>query len=483
MFPAADCGWVKQVIGAALVIAAVAACASAQSNDPSNPSCPPTDPPSQAAPPVRTRPLVTPIPIEDPSGHAMQSFHAALRAAEEKRGQARIVYYGASHVAADIYTDVIRTRLQARFGEAGIGFVLPARPLPHYRNSGISFDYSKGWSGVHVKPSDPIEDYYGLAGTYVVPAGKRPARSAFSTRSHDGVNAFASIFELYYWKQPDGGRLRLKVDNKTVEIKTASRTAGPAYERLTVPDGPHHVELATRGDGQVRIFGMAMDRDKPGVILDTLGIPGSRAKTHLLWDEPLYREHLARRRPDLVVLAYGTNESGDDDQPIEEYEAELRRVVERVRETVPKASCLLVGPSDRPKSTDGGAYSERPRTAQIVQTQREVANQFGCGFFDLVAFMGGPMSMLDWCDGVPPLGASDHVHFTRSGYEALGNVLYDALLTGYRAPAPVVLGPRPIAPPGSSVSELNQPAHQPRSEPRVRSRRHVTSQQDNRRSP
>lgn len=490
MFPAADGGWVKHGIGAAFVIAAVTACASAppcaataQSNDGSSPSCPPSGPPSnepEAAPP---RPLFTPIPIEDPSGHAMQSFHAALRAAEEKRGQARIVYYGASHVAADIYTDVIRTRLQTRFGEAGIGFALPAKPLPHYRNAGINFEYSNGWSGVHVKAGDPLEDYYGLAGMYVVPAGRRPARSAFTTRGHDGVNAFANTFELYYWKQPEGGRVRLTVDNKTVDIKTASRSVGPGYERLTVPDGPHRVELATRGDGPVRIFGMAMDRDKPGVILDTLGIPGSRAKTHLLWDEELYREHLARRRPDLVVLAYGTNESGDDGQPIEEYAAELRRVVERVRETVPKASCLLVGPSDRPKSTDAGTYSERPRTAQIVQTQREVASEFGCGFFDLVAFMGGPMSMLDWCDGEPPLGASDHVHFTRGGYEALGNVLYEALLTGYRAPAPVVLGPRPIAPPGSSLSELNQPAHAPRSEQRLHSRRRLPSPRDDRRSP
>ena len=411
--------------------------------------------------PARARALFQSIPIEDPSGKAMQSFHAALKAAEERKGQARVVVYGASHVAADVYTDVLRTRLQARFGEAGVGFALPAKPTPHYRNAGMFFENSSNWQGVRVLAGEPVEDFYGLAGMYVVPANKRPARSEFKSRPHDGVTAASSIYELYYWKQPDGGHFKLTVDGRTKEYSAASKTRGPAYEQIVVPDGAHKVELATKGDGPVRIFGMSMERDKPGVILDTLGIPGARAKTHLMWDDALYREHLARRKPDLIILAYGTNESGDSGQPIDEYAAELRKVVGRVRETVAKASCLLIGPSDRPHKTESGSFTDRPRTAQVIEVQRDVAAEFGCGFFDLVAFMGGPMSMVDWCDGEPPLGASDHVHFTARGYEALGNVLHDALLIGYQAPAPVVFGPRPIAPPGSTVSELNHDAREP----------------------
>jgi hypothetical protein len=76
--------------------------------------------------------------------------------------------------------------------------------------------------------------------------------------------------------------------------------------------------------------------------------------------------------------------------------------------------------------------------------QREVSAQFGCGFFDLVRFMGGPMSMLEWCDGEPPFGASDHVHFTPRGYQALGNVLHDALLEGYDRPPALIGGERAL---------------------------------------
>ena len=87
----------------------------------------------------------------------------------------------------------------------------------------------------------------------------------------------------------------------------------------------------------MRVFGAALERSVPGVILDTLGIPGTRVRDHLYWDDAVYREHLARRRPDLVVLSYGTNESGDDDVPLDGYEKRLTRVLQRVHEVAPQA--------------------------------------------------------------------------------------------------------------------------------------------------
>lgn len=483
----------KRRVGALFVLAVVvaAACASAppcsataQSSD-EDPDCAPA--PAKATPQLsaRARTAFTAIPIEDPSGRALQSFHAALKAAEQKRGKARILIYGASHVAADIYPDVLRSRLQARFGEAGPGFALPAKPLPHYRHAGLTFDNSVGWSGYHVKGSESAPDhFFGLAGMYVLPTNpRRAARSTVTTRAHAGVKGFASELDLYYWKQPGGGHFKLSIDGTAHELSGAAPVPGPAYERLQMPDGSHRIEVATRGDGPVRIFGMSLERDTPGVVVDTLGIPGARAKTHLSWDDTLYREQITRRHPDLVVLAYGTNEAGDEGHPMEDYAADLRRVVGRLKQTLPDASCLLIGPSDRPNKSEEGKYLDRPRTAQIVAVQREVSREFGCGFFDLVTFMGGPLSMIDWCEGEPPLGASDHVHFTHRGYEALGNVLHDALLLGYESPATLVFGPRPLAPPGSTLSEIKRSERRRDSSGSSRERHKLSGEPSGQRNP
>ncbi|MGD8859337.1 MAG: GDSL-type esterase/lipase family protein [Myxococcales bacterium] len=435
--------------------------------------------PEPAPEPAPEKPLGGAIPIEDPGGHALDAFHTALQRAERGEGKARIAFYGASHVASDLFTGEIRQRLQARFGEGGPGFLLPAKPWRWYRHHGVRMEQSRGFGVRRVRARRPRDDIYGLMGV-ALQSVKDFGRGSFRTRKNGPLQGHVSSFELYYLKQPNGGTLSVFIDGEREKnLGARAKRAQTAYAHFDVEPGHHSFEVRTHGNGPVRLFGVAAELEGPGVVLDTLGIPGSRARYHLHWDDAVYREHLARRKPDLVVLAYGTNESGDDDVPIATYEARLRKVLTRIQETVPDASCLLVGPSDRPRevepprdgsvdaereagqadreaqsaapreSGDTGRYFEdRPRTAQLVESQRRIAAELGCGFFDLVEFMGGPMSMLRWVAADPPLGTPDHVHFTRRGYERLGEVLHDALLARY-----------PDAPPTSAPAP-DQTAHQ-----------------------
>lgn len=381
---------------------------------------------------------ITPVavPIEDPSGNALRWFHAALARAGAGEGQARIAFFGASHVASDLFTNVIRRKLQTRFGDAGAGFVPVAKPWRWHNHGRVEYLRSRRFKGARVKARRPKRDRYGLMGV-AMDTGKLRGTARIRTRSFagpDGPTGAVDHFELYYLQQPGGGRVRVMIDGIGVKtLDTAADTPTAAYKRFNVTVGEHTFELRTLADGPVRIFGVVIERTAPGVVLDTLGIPGARARYHLHWDDTLYRAHLARRRPDLVVLAYGTNEAGDDDVPIAGYEKRLRRVLRRIQEIAPDASCLLVGPSDRPKRQEDESYAPRPRTGLIVESQRKLSAEFGCGFYDLVGFMGGPMSMPRWVAADPRMGAPDHVHFTRKGYEALGEYLHDAMMQGYEA--------------------------------------------------
>lgn len=369
------------------------------------------------------------LPLEDASGHALDRLHEALARAKARKGQARLVFYGASHTASDDYTGVIRRGLQRRYGDAGHGFVLPARPWPYYRHDGVVMESSGNWRADRANHGDAVADgMYGLAGVTVASSDPN-ARGMLATMTDGPIGRRVGTFEVWVLEQPEGGSLRVRIDQGPWKvILTAAPERRSAVHLFRVRDGPHRLEVRPVGDGEVRLFGVALERARPGVILDTLGIPGARAADHLQWDDALYREHLARRRPDLVALAYGTNESGDDDQPIEEYQASLHQVLSRIREVVPEASCLLIGPSDRPLRAADGTYGPRPRTAQVIEVQRRLAAEFGCAFFDLVAFMGGEMAMIDWVRATPPLARRDHVHFTALGYQRLGEALLQALL-------------------------------------------------------
>lgn len=374
------------------------------------------------------------ISIEDRDGHSMDALHRALRRAERDEGQARLMFYGASHVASDLFTGYIRRELQRRFGDAGHGIILPAHPWPSYRHRDVDMESSRRrWDSARVRASTRDVDHYGVAGTYVE-TDRAGAWGRVSTEDGE-LGSKASLFDIYYLAQPEGGSFDVFLDGHRVErVSTAGAGTGGGYSTFRVPDGAHQMELRTIGDGTVRLFGVAVERETPGVIVDTLGINGARARYHLKWNDTLYREHLRRRQPDLVVLAYGTNESGDE-VPIERYEARVRRVMERVRETVPSASCLLVGPSDRPVRLDDGTFEDRPRTHELIEAQHRVAVELGCGFFDLVAFSGGPLSMVEWAAADPSYGAGDHVHYTWRGYQRLGESLLAAMLEGYESPA------------------------------------------------
>jgi lysophospholipase L1-like esterase len=209
--------------------------------------------------------------------------------------------------------------------------------------------------------------------------------------------------------------------------------AEPSADHVVVnaPDARHVLEVRVRGNGPVRLFGVSVEREMPGVIVDNLGINGARARSHLRWSEELQVAQLRRMAPDLVVLAYGTNESGDDEHPIESYEASLREVVARLRGTVPSAACMLIGPSAWPVRLPDGTFAERPRTQQLVEVQRRVSRDMGCAFFDLVAFGGGPLHMLEWAAAQPAFAQQDYVHFTTRGYQRLGEVLLGSIMARF----------------------------------------------------
>ncbi len=395
-----------------------------------------------------------PVAIQWPSAQAVEPLHRALRRAARGQGKAHLLFWGASHTASDMFTGVLREALQRRFGDGGHGFVLPVKPWRSYRHRGIVVENSKrGWRTLRIRANSGSDalDHYGLAGVAV--ESERPgAWGEVRTASRGAVGRTASRFEIWYLEQPGGGSFDVILDGKKVaRVDTRGPRRRTGRHLVTAEDAPHTLRLRVRSKAPVRLFGVVVERDAPGVVLDTLGINGARARYQLLWHDETFLEQVRSRAPDLLVLAYGTNESGDD-RPLGAYEADLRKVIARLREVAPAASCLLIGASDRPQRIEeaGGengeatAWTDRPRTHAVNAIQRKVALEAGCGFFDLVAFQGGPLSMVEWAVMSPPYARPDHIHFTRRGYERLGEVLLGALLEGFSA------DDRPREPPDDS---------------------------------
>ncbi len=377
------------------------------------------------------------VPIADPSdgGEALAWFHEAIRKlahGTDADGKVRVLVYGASHTAADVYTNYLRSYLQARFGDAGHGFIQLAKINKSYRHLDVTVESSNGWRTEHAQKRDGRTDgFYGLLGASLS-SSRRKDWGRVVPSPTIGPGHTGSLYDIYYLAQPAGGSFKLWLDGKQVaKVSTRGDTFGPGYHTIRVSEGSHVLELRPHGDGEVRLFGVAIEREQNGIVLDTLGINGTRAANHLAWDEAIWADNIRRRSPDLYVLAYGTNEAGDDDQPITLYEAELRAVLERFQRAVPNASCVLVGPGDFPRVLEGSGYAPRPRTSQIVAVQRAVSSDMGCGFWDMLSFMGGEMSMPMWVAAQPQMARNDFLHLSKRGYVRMGMALTDALMVDY----------------------------------------------------
>lgn len=374
------------------------------------------------------------VTLENPT--ALEPFYLALAKLEQgliEGGKLRVLAYGASHTEGDMMTGYLRHYLQSRFGYGGQGFLQFAQINRYYRTLDTKVE-SNGFKIEHAQRKDaPEHGRFGLLGAAAIGRSSYAAASVEpSERTSEGF--LGNRVELYYMKEPNGGSFRFEVDGKQVaKIATHAATPEAGYFEAVVPEAWSSLRIRPSGNGTVRFFGGTLETDQPGIVIDTLGINGTRAANMLLWDEALWAEHAQRRNPQLITLAYGTNEAVDSGQAIETYAANLTRVLERIQRALPGVSCMLIGPGDFPKEVSGG-YIPRPRLLDIVDTQRKLAFEHGCAFFDTLTFMGGEGSMQRWVKALPPLGSPDHIHLTARGYVRWGMTIGDALMLSYDAP-------------------------------------------------
>jgi lysophospholipase L1-like esterase len=412
------------------------------------------------APPEEPRPEVAVAlpegmrPIEDESGVALDPFFAKLRRVEaDEPVQARVLHYGDSHIAADLWTGRARELLQERFGDAGAGFVLPGKPWKGYnpRAARTGMDAERWWTAERIRSREVLPDVYLGLGGYSMRSAHRGSSVWAATRDEGAWGTKVGRFEVFYLEQPGGGQMELYLDGKRVkEVTTRGAAPKAGYVVQEVPDGPHALELKVAGGGEVRLFGVTMERpQEPGVVYDFAGINGARFTMPQSWDQELWGAHLTRRSPDLLVTTYGTNEV-DDQLDAEAYKAKVVKVLQTMREAVPGAACLLVGPPDRAWSykranTPSQEALERgngdPSRAPVWETpqslialleiEREAAREAGCGFWSTYDFMGGKGSMDRWARMSPPLAQGDRVHLTGEGYRRVAEGMVEALMFEY----------------------------------------------------
>jgi hypothetical protein len=370
--------------------------------------------------------------IEDPSG-AMRPFYRRLRAvAERRRGAvARIAVWGTSDNASDMVTQAMRHALARRFGDGGKGFVpiAPGWPVQFHRD--VEWAHRSFATSV-VNRNRERSGRYGLGGVLASSSGPA-ARATFGTVADGPVNRAVSRFVLFHQAFPGGAAASLTVDGGAPEVVP---TGAPAVEdrvhEVRVPDGPHRLTVSG-GDGPLRLYGVVMERDGPGVVVDGLMLVGAFTRVLLHFDAAHIATQVRQREPDLLLVWLGANDAVSESVPYsrDEHVRIYSQVLERLRAGRPDASCLVASVLDKGERSPHGGLRTRPRVPDLVSAQRAAASRAGCAFYDAFTAMGGEGSVVRWYRASPRLVTGDLTHLTAAGAAEAGGLFERAILKGY----------------------------------------------------
>lgn len=355
--------------------------------------------------PATNPPLDSPS-IERTRLDRLRSTLVDLEHGPPPRRPARIVWLGDSHTAADFWTGEVRRLLQDRFGDGGPGFVPVG--LSGVRHEGARVRTFGSWRQeprVAASSERQLDGKFGLA-------GRRAVGDSGDGAHVNVLGPQRSLAWTVHFTASDNARFVLETDGGRIDATQAPMLdpqSGWRVATATSADGFFRLEVAA---GEVGLLGVFAETSPPGLVLDALGINGARLSTWLAWDEQDWGAHLRARDPDLVVVAYGTNEAGDRSD-VNRYYDGYERVVDHIRST--RAVCLLIGPTDRQDKTG----QSLPRVGELDIFLRQAAERLDCLYFSAYQAMGGTGSFGQWRAHSPPLASRDGVHLTVSGYRTL----------------------------------------------------------------
>jgi hypothetical protein len=533
--------WLRSVLSVSL--ASVVACAAPQGGDTLSGNAPDA---SVAPPPRPVSELPEVAPVREPR-HALHHVFSQLQRIDsgQQNAQVSVLHMGASHTASDTVTGPLRVAFSDRFGQAGRGFIQPGVPWRRFRQLSAAHDMQGEWTVHHGMQRDAVHPF-GIGGVRIesVEAG-----AWFSRGTCEGcqVGQEMSGFVVHYVRQVGGGSFRVYVDeqlsttiytglpldthaepgqhfaeefSEVDQIDLQARTELPAellegevplvelpepgnlqetriedvepvvhrpgYYEEQVTRGPHQLRFEVVGDGPVAFTGVTTTLQQSGVRYSSIGLNGSQGGHFLGFDEVLSVGDLEYISPDLVIFAWGINETYSDryypedlNAPPEEWMERVQRhrriyvdLMTRIRQVKPEASCILLLPTDinpdrHPARAPGAPRcSASPETGidreacaqalprvhpYIRQAQIQAAEELNCAVWDQQHAMGGPGGMALWAALEPPLAGSDGIHLSATGYSRLAEGFFRDFMNAWEL---WLLEPSPEVPFETSVIEV-----------------------------
>lgn len=330
-----------------------------------------------------------------------------------------ITQFGDSHSAADFFTGGLRDSLQAKLGNAGIGWVTPMN-VRGQRHAEMTWR-SSGWDLTSSRTVNDLD--FPMGGYIASPVRVGGAIDVTLTNPEKSAGLWDVRMVM---KARNSDSLAITNDRGQLNLKNTLKGKGRWQTMSFRTPMPFRITAENR---QVELGGMWLQQShKPGAIVSSIATNGAKLSIWNKWSPEWYAE-LSATRSDLVILEYGTNEAFNDTFDIDAYRRHLVDSIRNIRMRLPNAAILLLSPPDALLRNASGSCQDRtpPSYEMVKQTQYQVARSERVLYWDWQQAMGGPCSIEKWEQ--EELAGKDKVHLTSAGYKLSARLFYRDLMS------------------------------------------------------
>ena len=341
--------------------------------------------------------------------------------------QLNIVHIGGSHVQAGTLTRRLRNDLLSLRSnlDGGRGLLFPFSAAHTNNPTSFTTTYSGFWKATKNTSRTP-DKRLGLTGMALTTSEDRASVQVTAIARDPWLSepkfSFDTVRVLGY---SSGSREPLVLcATDTLSGRKASNDSSWLFPLPAFSDS---VKVITRGAGEFTLTGLQLISSRPGITVSEIGVNGASLGSYARCTD-LERD-LALLHPDLIIFGIGINDASGPNFSEDEFVLKYKHLIDRVHSVAPDCAILFLTNNDSCRRIRKKGYVTNPNGAVAERAFLRLGADCGAGVWDQFEIMGGLGSMKKWESA--GLAQRDKIHFTETGYEVLGDLLYNALMDRY----------------------------------------------------
>lgn len=181
------------------------------------------------------------------------------------------------------------------------------------------------------------------------------------------------------------------------------------------------VVIPCQRNEEFTLTGVYMGSRHPGISYSAIGVNGAAVPDYF---KCALTKDLNLVHPDLVIFGIGINDAHGNDFDSVAFRRNYLRLCDSIRSINPYCAFIFITNNDCFRKK-GRSYTVNRNGLMVRDVCYRLAAATGGAVWDQFEIMGGLSSMQKWQQA--KLAQADKVHFTRAGYQILGDLFYEAL--------------------------------------------------------